>query len=177
MNEIRVQCLANADVDPKLEDELGRLYTLCFPPTHVSPSSQEPCLVPAHRFIMRSDDGFVVATLALHDRTIHSTAGELKIGGVAGVCVHPNCRLKGCARALLVETHHHLRAQNVPFALLFGRREFYESSGYKNVTNVIRSYDRNIQGIVERQHSNLMVATLGPTPWPDGLIDLNGPDF
>ena len=94
----------------------------------------------------------------------------MRIGGVAEVCVARGRRGCGLAKQLLATIDDWLRADGVPFAVLFGRPEIYRSSGYTPITNPLRPRRFPFS-------RKAMVKVLADEAWPAGLIDLRGPGF
>jgi len=119
----------------------------------------------------------VIAHLAMHDKSIGSPAGDLAIGGVSEVSVHPDFRGRGLVKKLLVAAHAAFAQRGVPFAFLFGNGDVYRSSGYVQVKNPLRFFDPARNEWCVRPDGAALVARLGSTPWPDGEIDLRGPIF
>jgi len=135
---------------------------------------QEP---PQHRWIMRAADRSIVSHLAVHDKVIGTENGDLRIGGVALVCTAVDYRRQGYAKKLLWVAHEWMMDAEIPFSLLFAVTDIYKSSGYRSISNPIRFWDWREKKTVVRVIPSAMVIPLAVCPWPDGLIDLRGPDF
>ena len=56
--------------------------------------------------------------------------GDVAIGGVADVCVHPQYRGRGFVHQMLKVVHEWLSSHDFSFALLFGDPRVYASSGH-----------------------------------------------
>jgi GNAT superfamily N-acetyltransferase len=168
----------DARVDPALDTELRDLFVTCFPKDEPLFSKhrhyREP---PAHRWMIRDASGRLMAHACIHDKTLGSPAGDLHIGGVAEVCVHPDYRGQGLVRLLMPRIQKWLTDRHFDFSILFGRTEVYASSGYKNVDNPLRQLDPATGQWIVQPVANAMILPLGLRPWPPGEIDLRGPLF
>ncbi len=149
---------------------LRRLLFSCFP--------HEPLFLvrrylkerPAHRWLICDGKGEFVAHAAVHDKTAGSASGDIRIGGIAEVCVSAKYRGRGFARKMLTAVHAWLPAHGIPFAFLFGKPEIY--SGYHLVENELR-----YEALWNPWRGQPMVKCLTGTPWPAGWIDLRGGAF
>ena len=135
--------------------------------------------MPSRRWLARDDEGRLVAHLALHDKIIGTTAGEIctPVGGIAEVCVVEARRGQGLVRRLLAEGDGWMTGQGMPFGTLLGDPRVYGSSGYLGVDNPIRHLDPKTGNWLVETMTNFLVKPLGPIPWPEGEIDLRGPKF
>jgi predicted N-acetyltransferase YhbS len=97
--------------------------------------------VPLHRWFIRNPRGQLVAHAAVHDKTLGSRAGPLRIGGVAEVCVQADYRGQKLVSRLLEPAHTWMREHGLPFAMLFGNPKVYASCGYFTVANPLRYFD------------------------------------
>ena len=170
--------LADSAVDDRMDAGLRGLLSVCF---------SDPCFatrrfcheMPAHRWILREDTGGrLVAHVAAHDKVIGVSGGDLRVLGIAEVCVHPDQRGRGHVRALLSAAHKWGAENGFPFAMLFGRAEVYAGSGYMPAANAIR----RMHGDGSWQTGPMESAMFRPLaekspPWPGGGIDLRGPLF
>ena len=163
-------------VDEALDAQLRRLLTTCFPgPMFLA--KRYNAELPAHRWIVRDGPDRLVAHAALHDKQVGTGVGDIRIGGVAEVCVHPDHRGRGTVRSLLDAVHAWILEARIPAALLFGKPEVYGSSGYRTVPNPFRFQDPAAGGWVCRPVSYAMVRCFGSATWPEGVIDLRCPLF
>jgi aminoglycoside 2'-N-acetyltransferase I len=176
---LRFEYAREPDVSPELDRELRELISSCFDQPHNAffrerRYAQE---MPAHRFMLRREDGPLVAHLAVHDKLISVAARELPIGGVAEVCVHQSARGQGHLRRLLAHAHEQLAVRGIEYTLLLGEPAVYASSGYQPIGVTIRRFDPKTQSF---EHGKLAVAlykSLTKKPWPAGPVDLRGPLF
>lgn len=189
MSGISVQYIADDEVSISLDRELRSLLTTCFTRTQDDVFRhrrywKEP---PAHRWIMRSAEGDLVAHVAAHDKTCavspHGAgSGELRIAGIAEVCVHPSSRRRGYVKEILGVSHHDLERMEFDFAALFGNPEVYRSSGYLLANNPVQYYS-DTDGTEEtvrfdgREGSAFLWRPVCRSDWPKDVIDLRGPRF
>jgi GNAT superfamily N-acetyltransferase len=166
----------DAEISAAEDHELRRLLLACFP--------YEPGLLtrrfirqpPTHRWLVRAASGELIAHAAAHDKFISAAGRELRIGGIAEVCVAHYFRGHGLAKKLLVEAHGWMGREGIPFAMLFGQPKVYASSGYAVIENPIQAENALIH------HWNPfkgkpMIHAIAAHPWPEGPIDLRGPTF
>jgi predicted N-acetyltransferase YhbS len=176
--DLTIEDLPDARVSTALDAELRTLFVTCFPKDEPLFSKhrhfREP---PTHRWIIRDPAGRLVAHACIHDKTLGSPVGDLHIGGVAEVCVHPDFRGQGLVRLLMQRIQAWLIDHHFDFSVLFGRTEVYASSGYQNVNNLLRQIDPATEEEIVQPAENAMILPLGPRPWPAGEIDLRGPLF
>jgi GNAT superfamily N-acetyltransferase len=168
--------MSDREVDQALDEEIRGLLTLCFPSDSRFRSQryfQEP---PFRRWLVQDRTGNLVAQSALHVKVIGSERGDLTIGGVAEVAVHPDHRGQGLVREMLRDVHDWLKAR-ADFAMLFGSARVYSSSGYVSINNIIRCTAPVTGERVERAFEHAMIRPISGLRWPDGLIDLRGPTF
>jgi predicted acetyltransferase len=132
---------------------------------------------PAHRWLARNDEGRLAAHLAVHDKIVGTSAGDLRVGGIAEVCVDPAHRGQGLARQLLALSDDWMTRQGIPFGILLGKQEVYGSSGYRQADNPVRYLVPSTGEWLEQSFSYFLFKPLGAIPWPPGVIDLRGPKF
>ncbi|MCC7351636.1 MAG: GNAT family N-acetyltransferase [Phycisphaerales bacterium] len=161
-------------VGPELDRELRELLVLCFPATTQFLEHRHFLEPPAHRWLLR-DQSQLIGHVCLHRKFIGSAQGELKIGGIAEVCIHPDHRGRGLVRLMLNELHQW--DKNSDFQMLFGDERVYRSSGYRTVHNPLRYFDTTHQIWDYKPLAGTMIRPANKTNWPDGPIDLRGPVF
>jgi GNAT superfamily N-acetyltransferase len=166
----------DADMTDDEDRQLRRLLFGCFPhePAFLTRRFLKAC--PAHRWLAFDGAHEIVAHVAVHEKSIGTRSGELKIGGVAEVCVASKHRGKGLAKQLLDAVHGWLHERGFQFAMLFGQSKVYESSGYALIANEVcaeNSMARHWNPFCGKP----MIHRLSETPWPKGAIDLRGPTF
>ena len=167
--------LLDRDVTPQQDTQLRRLLALCFPREAARFQRQRFVLEkPTYRWVISDSNDQIIAQLALHRKKIKTERGEFEIGGIAEVAVHPNYRRRGLAKRLLQQAESFLAQQGVPFAVLFGKREIYQSSGYRPVPNPIRYLNHETGLWVTAPHPDAMYKKVSDIDWPSGIIDLDG---
>ena len=174
-----IEFIEDAAVDAALDRQLRELLSLCFTKDvdvvfRERRYFHEP---PRWRWFVRGAAGELIAHIAMHDKRIGTTAGELRIAGIAEVCVHPQHRGQGLVRDLLATIHEWLAAHGIPLSVLFGDKKHYASSGYRNVSNPLRYLKPETGAWVVESSDWVMVKPLANLEWPAGLVDLRGPMF
>ncbi len=168
--------LPDRDVDAALDLELRELLSTCFtkPQDVVFKERRYFTQPPAHRWMIRSSTGKLVAHIAVHERQIAAGPWVASVGGIAEVCVHPEARGQGLAKQMLDEIHATLTQRGVFFTALFGSRSIYASSGYTQPGNVSigPGPDGQWQPVPE-----LMVRPLTAAVWPTGDVRMPGLAF
>ena len=172
-----IQFIEDTAVDAALDRQLRELLSLCFtgPVNEVFRDRRYFKEPPRWRWFVPGNP--LIAHIAVHDKIIGTTAGDVRIAGIAEVCVHPDHRGHGWVRQLLAAAHPWLAAQGIPFAMLFGLAKHYSSSGYRNVNNPLRHFDADKKIWKTESFDNVMVRSFGAQEWPAGLVDLRGPTF
>ena len=174
-----IEFIEDAVVDAALDRQLRTLLALCFtkPCDTVFRDRRYFHEPPRWRWFVRGAPAELIAHIAVHDKLIGTTAGELRIAGIAEVCVHPQHRGRGLVRDLLAAAHPWLAAHDIPVAMLFGDKKVYASSGYRNIANPIRSRNPETGTWVVATSDWAMVKPLQNYNWPAGVVDLRGPTF
>jgi predicted N-acetyltransferase YhbS len=175
----RLECRADQDVDTKIDQELRTLLSTCFTKTEDSVFKQQRYWqeAPAYHYFLWEADGRLIAHAAVHHKKLGSPTGDVTIGGVGDVCVHPACRGQGLVRALLLAVHEDLKHRGVPFAMLIGDAKVYGSSGYRSINNSLRYREFGSTTWATKPHPQAMVCALSGARWPEGVLDLRGPLF
>ena len=186
----KIEYVCEPSVDAELDWQLRVLLALCFTPPQFS-ARRFHYEMPLHRWFIRdpfvlaeqfprgeSPQRRIIAHLAVHDKTLGCTAGDIRIGGVAEVCVHPDFRGQKLVSRLLEPAHAWMREAGMPFGMLLGNPKVYGSNGYKAVQNPLRFYDVAAKAWVTRTAADCaLVKPLGTRVWPAGEIDLRCPWF
>lgn len=170
----QVEYLPDASVDAAMDQELRDLLSTCFtkPVDHVFKERRYFIAPYPNRWIIRGDEGKVVAHVGVHERLIQADGKEYRFGGIAEVCVHPDYRGKGLVKKMLVLIHEWLSERGFSFAILMGDPRVYSSSGYVEVENIIHGGDEGGWKPFEG-----MVCTLSDSPWPTSEVRLPGDKF
>ena len=130
-------------------------------------------------------DDRVVASSILYHRSIRTPAEEFVVGGIGNVCSHTRFRGAGAARRCMIAIAEYLTTGGkVDFGMLFcykSLREYYARLEWQIVRNAIAYVDRDGERKVSEggTHSHTMIypGRRAVEDWPDGEIDLNGPDW
>jgi GNAT superfamily N-acetyltransferase len=188
-----IEYLPDSAVTPDLDRQLRELLAISYAGTGIMQCFATQRYwheLPDHHWFLRAPDPRpetldprpasppLAAHIAIHDKTIGSAIGDLRVGGVANVAVHPDHRGRGYVRLILQEVHAFLTARNIPFAILFASDlGVYRSSGYVQVLNPLRTCTPRTGAWTVEPSDCFMVKQLGAIPWPEGVIDLRGPAF
>lgn len=169
-----VEYLPDSAVDEKLDRELRDLFTVCFTkPQDIVFRERRYFVVPyAHRWVIRGERSEIVSHAGVHERLLECGNEQYCAGGIAEVCVHPGFRGRGYVRIMLAEIHQWLKEEGFVFAVLFGNPRVYESSGYREVSNIYCGVDGN-----EWKQVPGMMKELGRTSWPKGEVHVPGGKF
>ncbi len=177
-NEMDVEYLADSSVDASEDAQIRGLLTTCFTkPEDAVFKDQRYFIEPyPHRWVIRDTQGYIIAHIGVHEKTVEADGRHFRIGGIAEVCVHPEFRGRGFVKKMLACVHDWLIRNKFDFALLFGDPCIYGSSGYVQVDNLAHD-DATATGERCSSQSPAMVRPLTETPWPGGEAYLPGPKF
>ena len=171
--------LYDCQITPAQDASLRALFRVCFRREAAYLEHQRFFReLPPHRWIIFDEAGNVVAHVAVYEKLLGTGAGLLPIIGIAEVCVAPDYRGRGWVREMLREIHDWARAQGFGWAMLFGARGIYNSSGYERIDNSMRSLDYQTDEWKTETLASALVCQLDENAvWPDGTLDLRGPHF
>ncbi|HLP16816.1 MAG TPA: GNAT family N-acetyltransferase [Bacteroidota bacterium] len=121
---------------PSDTEELARLYAISFPA--ILKTHDEWCseLQPNARrsfndMIVASEGGRIAGALSILPQSLFISGVEMKCGGIAGVAVLPEFRLRGIAHSLMMDAFNRMRSQQIFLSLLYPfKRSFYQKLGY-----------------------------------------------
>lgn len=167
---------ADASLSEEDDRQLRHLLFACFPYERAFLRRRFLKEQPANRWIVCTEKGEFVAHAALHEKMIGTSAGELRIGGVAEICVSAEYRGRGLVKLLFHAMHDWMRERKIDFSMLFGQPKIYASSGYALIGNELRA-DNALARHWNPFCGKPMVCRLSNAPWPSGMIDLRGPTF
>jgi predicted acetyltransferase len=175
----RLEYVREPDVSPALDRELIELISGCFNQPHNAFFKERRYAqeMPLHRYLLRSAAGRLVAHAAVHEKVVAVAEADVRIGGIAEVCVHESARGRGHVRVLLEQVHRGLADRGVEFAFLFGDSAIYASSGYRPIPAAIRRFNPATQSVEVAPNPSALVRPLGDRAWPEGPVDLRGPLF
>ena len=169
-----VDYLPDAAVDDATDKALRTLMCTCFtkPQDAVFKGRRYFRDPYPHRWVIRDGRGMIVAHVGVHEKQVEVEGRVYRVGGVAEVCVHPDCRGRGYVRLMLGHVHDWLAGHGFVFAVLFGDTSVYGSSGYVQVANL------SIGGVEAGWEQTAgMIKELSKTPWPSGKVLMAGPEF
>ena len=174
-----IEFIEDSAVDAELDRQLRQLISTCFtkPGDAVFRDRRYFHEPPHWRWFVRGTPTELIAHIAAHDKVIGLSTGDLRIAGIAEVCVHPQHRGQGLVRELLAVAHTWLTAQEIPLAVLLGDKKHYSSSGYRNISNPVRHWKPDPGVWLTETSDWVMVKPLRNFDWPTGLVDLRGPTF
>jgi predicted acetyltransferase len=117
-------------------ETLARLYAVSFP--GIVKTHKEWCddiqpnpLRSFDDILVADSDGEVTGTLTLYRHTLIISEQTMKSGGIGGVAVLPEFRMKGIAKALMMAAYASMRASTTPLSLLYPfQQSFYQKQGY-----------------------------------------------
>jgi predicted acetyltransferase len=171
--------LIEPDVLTEMDAGIRELLSTCFTKTqdsifHTQRFWQER---PARHYVVREVSGRLIAHANYHDKRLGCEQGEVRIGGVGDVCVHPDARGQGLVRSMLTALHQDLQDQGIPFGMLFGDAKVYRSSGYRPISNPLHYREFGSTNWTTKVSAEAMIKVLGTASWPQGTLDLRGPLF
>ncbi|HYO96866.1 MAG TPA: GNAT family N-acetyltransferase [Polyangiaceae bacterium] len=162
----------------ELDRELRALLAACFRSAGSQMfSCRRYCYeLPLHRWVLRDAKRRLVAHLALHDKQILAGGAQLRVGGIAEVCVLPSQRGRGHVKRLLSLAHALCANERIEHTLLFGDLEVYASSGYAPLP--ARAVLLNADTLMSQAAPSwLLWRACSGSSWPLGEVDLSGPEF
>ncbi len=173
-----IEYIADAEVDAQMDAALRLLLSSSFTEERDAFFKERRYYkeYPHHRWFIRDEQQALIAHVAVHEKHVLRENETFRFGGISEVCVHPNTRGCGYVKKLLNEVHTWLRSRNFPYAILFGKTEYYGSSGYAPVSNLYLETEID-ENIVQHYPENCLVASLGHQPWPKENVFLPGPTF
>lgn len=176
---LSVEYLRDDDVDETLDRQLRTLLSVCFtkPGDEVFAEHRYYRQMPQHRWLVRDAAGVPIAHVAVHDKTIGTSAGQLPIAGIAEVCVHPDYRGRGLVKRMLAAAHEWMARRDYAFSVLFGNPAVYSSSGYRSISNELRMTDPATGEVTVAAQANAMIRPAKRSDWPAAQIDLHGLKF
>lgn len=170
----KVEYVPDETIDDVQDAELRGLLTTCFTKSADVVFKHRRYFVDPypHRWVVRNDDGALVAHVGVHDKVGITRNATIPIAGVCEVCVHPDCRGRKYVKIMLRVIHDWLREHGYLFVVLFGEPAVYGSSGYALVSNIACGDDES-----GWKRSDGLVFALTDTPWPDSEVRIPGKKF
>ena len=112
-------------------------------------------------------------------RTISTLAGDFRVGGIGNVCSDPDFRGHGAAKACMRAAGAIIEA-TCDFGLLGcgdAVLTFYASLGWSKIDNEVIWIDADGTRQVHDPNVMILPGLRTLADWPDGTIDLNGPNW
>lgn len=168
--QVSIQYIRDSDVDAALDFEIRNLFCECFG-EGLFRIQRYATEMPAHRWLVRSDDGKLIGHVAAHEKAVFIEHEEVRVLGIAEACVHPDHRRGGKLRQMMTAVHEWAIGKDFTYSVLFGHAIMYASSGYMPALNVWNASETE-------NYSEVMVKALGDEPWPhEKKVYLQGPRF
>lgn len=169
--------IPDAEVDRDMDRDLRSLLCECFtkPEDAVFRERRYFTEPPRMRWVARCGDQ-LVGHVAGHDKVLRSRDRDLRVIGIAEVCVNEGFRGRGLARRMLEHAHRWGVSEGFDFAVLFGQASIYRSSGYRPIESPLRVTDaqgRESEGV----RADAMYFPFRKLAWPADTVDLRGPVF
>jgi predicted N-acetyltransferase YhbS len=174
--DISIDHRLDSEISAVEDHDLRRLLLTGFPYETALLTRRYIREVPAHRWLVRSPSGELIAHTAAHDKLIFVGGHQLRIGGIAEVCVAHHFRGRGLVHKMLAQAHAWMQSEAIPFSMLFGQPRVYTSSGYIIIPNPILS-GNSLVSHWNPFKGKPMIHPLTTQRWPPGPVDLRGPSF
>lgn len=180
MLPMNLELIEETDMTPATDAAIKRLLCDCFPPDveEFSKSRHWHGTAPAYTIVQR-EGGEVIGQVGVVLRTVKAGEQPVDIAGIQSLAVSPRLQGSMLAWALMRRCMREAKHRGVPFGLLFcvpELEELYAAMRWKTVdADVIMQHQGKTQPIPGK--NICMVLDLGGGDWPDGRIDLQGPDW
>jgi len=177
---MNLELIEEPDMTPATDAAIKRLLCDCFPPdTKIfSQSRQWHGTAPAYT-IVQHEGNAVVGQVGVVLRTLRVGGRPVDIAGIQSLAVSPALQGSMLAWALMRRCMREAKRRGVPFGLLFcvpDLEKLYAAMRWQTVNvGVVMQYEGQTQPIPGK--NICMVLDLGGGAWPEGDIDLNGPDW
>ena len=180
-----IGCIIEPDLTAEQKQEIRELQYAAFPSTEGFATQRwyhsPPC--DDDKWFAARADGELIGSVRLLFREVSTDAGDFVVGGIGNVCSHPGHRGSGAAKACLMAAAGAIQ-RGADFGLLScGEpvRPFYESLGWQKVDNLLHyrpgtAHAPLVTG-APSDHVMILAGRRSVDDWPDGEIDLNGPDW
>lgn len=176
MDKYDIRFIEDSAVDSELNQKLINILSICFDNQPLFNERRYYKEIPGYRWYIEENNQ-IIAHTALHEKNIIVGDRRIKIGGIAEVCVRPEYQGKGLVKQLLKNVDEWLVANDYKYAMLFGDKNVYSSSGYFNIGNEIKYVDYETKETKIEIIDCAMVKTFSDEPWLNGLVDLGGSTF
>ena len=183
-NDITIKIIKNREVSPDLDNDIREGLVECYPKDRELFSRQRAWhSTPEWIVCALTAEGKVAAYVAIVEREI--TVGEksipIKIAGPQGVFVRPPWRKTGLSDRIMETAMAEARSLGLDAGLLFSRKavadKVYSRMGWKEVKSNVLMEDSDRKKVSRPDHEVAMYLSLSVRQFPEGDINLNGPDF
>lgn len=177
-----IEVVVARDMTLEICAEIFKLLHLIWPPhesVDIAAKLDSLKSEPTTHFIVRDEkSGQVRAHALLFPRTILTASGAMTIGALCGVCVHPSYRGRGLGVRVARAALDYLPKLGVEFSLFQTPiPQFYEKLGCRIINNAFFDGTRADGVKVNPFKDESQMIYPASSHWPDGEIDLNGPDY
>ena len=173
------------ELTPKLGAAVMELLTLVWPPpddeTAIAATIAHWKRVGTVHFLIWNPDQNQTQVLAhalMFPREMFTQSGPLQIGALGGVCVHPDHRGRGWGAAVARAALDYLPQMNAAVSLFQTPvPQFYQKLGCREISNFIFDGTRADGSKINPFSDKWQMIYPASFDWPDGEIDLNGPEY
>ncbi|MBB6429384.1 GNAT family N-acetyltransferase [Algisphaera agarilytica] len=134
---------------------------------------------PPVRYVIRGEDGALVANAAILTRTISTEQGELTVSGLLDVATCPSVRGQGLGAKIVQAAWASVDDGTHPLCLFETgeARPFYEKLGARVVDNPIIDSTHPTGSRDNPFEDTWVMIYPARASWPEGEIDLRGPGY
>ena len=177
-----------SEIDQALAEKISKLACASFPSDKTVADRVQELMQQekeglqfstSRRFVIFGDSGDAVAHAKTFVREINTDSGALSVLALATVCTEPELRGQGLGVQVTRKAFEQVGESDWPRVSLFQTPvpAFYEKLGCRIVTN--KFVDRTNKAAPDAFPWRDKTIMIYPADyaWPDGTIDINGPDY
>jgi predicted N-acetyltransferase YhbS len=156
-------------IDEVVDDfpEAGKRHTASYPQVRL----------PSLRYLVWDKDN-AVAHARTFERPLTTSAGEISVMALSGVCVLPSYQGRGLGAEIVRRAFGRIHAGEFAVSLFQTTiPAFYEKLGATLVTNRFVNSRNKIHPDANPWHDEWIMIYPKSYAWPEGTIDLNGPGY
>jgi GNAT superfamily N-acetyltransferase len=173
--------VAENQISPTLDKAIRAFLCTCFPNdvTEFQRTRHWHGSAPAYSILL-TVAGSIQGHIGIVIRTIRSGGRPVAVAGVQNLCIHPQMRGSGLAATILTAAMAEARRRGLGFGLLFCDRsleQFYKTRGWSTLDVPVMCADENGHHSRIPDKNICMVSPLNAEAFPEGAIDLQGPDW
>lgn len=177
---MRLEFINEFQIDQSTSEKLNALLQKCFPEVDYEQRDYFKQL-PHYRILLWQEQQ-IIGQLGIDFRVMRLNENAVNVFGLIDLCVDPEFRAKGLAKALLAEFERIARTGSYKVDFLFlvsDSPEFYEKLGYKRskLTSTWLKMDRHSSyglGKEQIQDVSFLVKSISNKIWEDGDLDMLG---